>query len=474
MLPLLRCLALLLCLCRASPVLSSDAAADDERPYILATNPLPLGSDAPDPDVMRVETPEGPLYVLTHSVYVGDFPIYSSRDLVNWKFESWAFGGSDRKKESMPIGNFHYCNTWAPEIRPVNDGFLFSFTATRFSSPQNPCPDYREDSGVYQSWSESPFGPFASDRPGEEFEPLHAGAPADCPASVREHIPFSTDTVHPNCAPYRCNDTVRLDGNLFQDPLTGQAWFNYAWYSNAHPITPWDKEHLGEHVSIVRVNASNPQFLSCDVREERTKVWAASPHDQATIKQLSQYCPRCSEQLSFTTGRMNETMMRDGVVWGVVEGSMMFRRGEYIYILMSHSCFDSGFYSVMFTAAKTVEDLDISNRNPDSTRIVGRYLIPSRGQAFGHGTAVLGPDNETFYYIHHHLNHATCTNPHMWCERDIYLSPLEFEDRGDGRGDVWIKPHFAAETESVKVYIRRHEKPSPPATNAPIQTISLE
>ena len=80
-------------------------------------------------------------------------------------------------------------------------------------------------------------------------------------------------------------------------------------------ITPFDRIELGEHVHIVKVNASDPQWVSCNP-DEATKIWAVSPHDEVTIQAMNASCPRCGEQLSFVTGRHGETMSRDGVVWG--------------------------------------------------------------------------------------------------------------------------------------------------------------
>eukprot|EP01052_Picozoa_sp_SAG31_P019446 SAG31_NODE_1416_length_8441_cov_11.436706_10_plen_104_part_00 len=78
-------------------------------------------------------------------------------------------------------------------------------------------------------------------------------------------------------------------------------------------------------------------------------------------------------------------------------------------------------------------------------RMVGRFLIPSLGQSFGSGQVIRAP-NDAFVYVHHHLNHTACVSG-VWpgCRRDVWISPIEFEDRGDGRGDVWIRPRFPAE-----------------------------
>ena len=102
----------------------------------------------------------------------------------------------------------------------------------------------------------------------------------------------------------------------------------------------------------------------------------------------------------------------------------------------------------MWIAAPTVEELDLVTGN----RIVGRFLIPSEDQSYGHGTAILGPDGSHWYCVHHHLHHTNCVSPRDFCPRHIYISPLEFEDRGDGRGEVWIKQVFPTENRKASVY----------------------
>ncbi len=116
-----------------------------------------------------------------------------------------------------------------------------------------------------------------------------------------------------------CNNTARLDCDLFNDPLTNTSWFSYAWFTNPHPINSWEMSNAGEHVNIVKLDHADPRYVTCDPAQA-TKVWLQSPHDNATTAQLAAYCERCNESLSFTMGRMNATMERDGAIWGVVEG----------------------------------------------------------------------------------------------------------------------------------------------------------
>jgi len=182
--------------------------------------------------------------------------------------------------------------------------------------------------------------------------------------------------------------------------------------------------------------------VPCDPSIEPTwPVFIANPQDQNTLSRLAAYCDGCDQMLSNTIGRYNEQMMTiDGCCsWGVNEGVSFFRRNGWLYALMSGSAWDSAYYHVFFVAAKSFEEMDY--RYYGDTRLVGRFLIPSEDQSFGHGTAILAPDNESWYYIHHHLNHTNCMD-YGNCLRDVWISPIEFEDRDDGLGDVWIVPRW--------------------------------
>ena len=325
-----------------------------------------------------------------------------STNLVDWTLHGHLLGvQTNTKGDSIQMGNYHYCSNWAPEIRPSVErgGYILSFTSSRYEVAQRPCPPYDEGSGTFVAYSESPFGPFNT----ATSHPQPTGASTDpevCPVAIHDSLPFTHVKDTHDCGSFFCNNTQRLDSDLFNDPEREESWFAYSWYSNSEPLTPFDHGELGEHVSLVRVNHSEPMLVPCDPNQA-TKVWVQSPHDDDTIKSLAAYCERCGEQLSFTKGRMNETMERDGVVWGVVEASMLFRRGNYVYQLMSHSAWDSAYYSVMFAAAPSAAELGMGS----PTRIVGRFLVPSKDQSFGHGSAVLGPDNE-HWFVPTHTRHC--------------------------------------------------------------------
>lgn len=415
-----------------------------------ANNPV-LGPDHPDPDVFRAIADDGdPIYYMTVTGgNSGDLPIFTSRDLLAWTPIPTGLFHSTATSAPVKLNNAWFCNLWAPAMRQVGTGtMLLAFTAQRFAKDPGNCPPHANDSGIYLASSDSPLGRFAG--PSRPWEPFPAGAnQASCPAAIRTSIPHSPDYASGDCPGGPCDNLMRLDGDFFFDTATGQSWMAYAWYTHTPPALPWEVGNYGEHVSIVELDQADPFAVRCDAAV--TKVSAANPHDAATNQKLAASCSGCDEMLSMTKGRFGEELSHEGVGgWGVVEAPSLFRRGEWVYLLVSGSAWDSAHYHVFWVAAKSVEELSYAN----PCRLTGRYLIPSAGQSFGHGTAVLGPDDEHWYFVHHRLVHGPCAAQGS-CTRDVWVSPIEFEDRGDGLGDVHIRPRKPAEAAAVEVRLPR-------------------
>jgi hypothetical protein len=55
-------------------------------------------------------------------------------------------------------------------------------------------------------------------------------------------------------------------------------------------------------------------------------------------------------------------------------------------------------------------------------------------------------DNKHWYYIHHHLDHSQCNHAGASCQRNMFISPLNF------RTDGSIEPVFPAENLHVEIY----------------------
>jgi hypothetical protein len=421
-----------------------DVAPDAPR-VVRATNPV-LGEDHPDPHVVRTSDGAGLVYYLYATAGAGDFVPWESRDLVRWTRRPQ---GLFRRAVASPgasleINGAHFCHLWAPDVVEVRPGvWMLSFSAVRHRTAQRPCPPYREDGGVYFASSSSPLGPFAvADRP---WEPLPAGGHVtDCGAPTRDRIPRSVPYASQDCQGGYCHQVIRLDSAAFRDPATGRWWLGYSWYTNTPPRVPWEQTHYGQHASLVELDGSDPFTVRCTTAVAQVHV--GDPHDGATLGRLRSSCGRCGEMLSFTRARDGAEFRREGYVFGVNEGTAMFRRGRYVYALMSGAVWDSAYYSVWYAAAPTPEALAWDS----PTRFVGRFLVPGRGQSFGHGTPVLGPDGRSWYYVHHRLQADRCRTT-GGCARDVWLSPMAFEDRGDGRGDAWIQTRFPAEDPGASV-----------------------
>lgn len=422
---------------------NADSGDSGGADVLVATNPV-LAGDHPDPHVLRVVQDDGTArYWLVATVGSGvDLPVWTSTDLVQWtQASAGVFGRGGTPGSSLEIHGYHYCHVWAPELVELGpDSYMLSFTATRYATPQSPCPDYAEDGGVYLAWASAPTGPFADDD--HPWEPLPAGGQIST-CALRDQLPRSVDVASGDCQGSWCHHVVRLDSTVARDDATGRWWLGYAWYTNTPPLVGWETSNHGEHVGLVELDAADPFAVVCDA--DVPQVHAVNPHDDALLADLAGYCDGCADDLSMTRGRWDEEMTRDGVSWGVAEAPTLLRRGGLVYLLASGSAWDSAYYHVYWVAAPTVEEL--SWEDPD--RLAGRFLVPGDGQSFGHGSVVVGPDGESLFYVHHRLDHEACQAGD--CSRDVWVSPLAFEDRGDGRGDVWIVPRWPAEDPVVEI-----------------------
>ncbi|MEZ4469075.1 MAG: family 43 glycosylhydrolase, partial [bacterium] len=318
---------------------------------LAVTNPV-LAGDHPDPDVLRVETPDGPVYYLSHTVHdAGDLPLYRSRDLVHWeRLPQGAFGRPRQPGASMAINGAHFCALWAPDLTAIPGGYLLGVTAMRTAGARDACPPYGEDGGVYQAWSPTPEGPYA--RPDHPWEPVPAGANA-ATCALRGQLPRSVDYVSRDCQGTFCHHIIRLDSETWQDPATGRWWMSYAWFTNVPPRVDWERTHLGEHVSLVELDAADPFAVRCAA--DVPQIFVADGHDAGLRRALADSCPGCDAELAFDRGRQGEPLTHAGLPWTVVEGPALLRRGDYVYAFMSGSAWDSASYHVFWVAARTVE-----------------------------------------------------------------------------------------------------------------------
>lgn len=410
---------------------------------LIANNPI-IAGDFPDPTIHREVESDGTVrYYLSATVSLAqDFPLFTSTDLVNWtQSPSGLFGRAEPiDGSSYEINGQHFCSMWGPRLSRAADGtYVLMFTARRFSTEQPRCPDSGSglDSGIFVATTKSVSVPFAMS---DQSEPRPLGPEESCPQEIASSLPQSEPWANMNgCSRGECTATPRLDANIFRDPLDGRMWSPYTWYTNSPPVNRWEWDNHGSHLSIVELEPNKPAYVRCS--EETAQVYAVNSRDPQLTQAMAASCDGCGEMLGTTRDGKGNHGYRDGVQWGVAESGSMARAGNLVYLFFSHSYWNSPYYSIGYVAAPTVEELRFDN----PSRLVGRLTIPSEGQAFGTGSAILGPDGRNWFYISHHLDSTKC------CGRDLWLTPIQAVDRNDGRGAVWLETIKPASIQEVRV-----------------------
>lgn len=415
-------------------------------PSTAAINNPVITGNSPDPHVLRDVQNDGRVvyYLIYTTSNEGDFPVYQSFDLEKWTLATpGLFGRPSIQGHSLEINGKHYCHMAAPQIVKTPDNYMLTFSANQYATPQTPCPQGGQG-GVYVAFSKIPTGPFAPSH--QPDQPRPAGPRANCNSTIREVIPHSLTTVSANCQGKGCIDIIRLDSDVFHDTRTNRWWMSYSWDTNLPATTEWEARNYGQHTAIVELDANDNYNVACNTQVPT--IFAGNAQDSTTLSRLRSACPRCGEMLAMDRDRFGQPQRgRGDSTFGINEGAHLFRHGNYVYLLMNGSHWDSPFYHYFWVAARTVEDLYFENPR----RLVGRFLIPSQNHAFGHGTVVLGPKGQDHYMVHHHLD-ATACQAYGFCGRDVWTTKLEFEDKGDGLGKVHIKPVFPAEQHLPKGY----------------------
>lgn len=375
----------------------------------------------------------------------GDIPIWTATNIAGpWKKEVrgvFGYDGNGRGYSNLNlfVNNAWYRSIWGPDVIKLGaNSYMLSFTASKHghSITRNEAPGHRE-MGVYLAWSNSPKGPFAPYS--HIHEPFPISASDSCPK--KEALPHSVEWASPNCQGGYCENIVRLDVNIYKS--ANEYWMGYSWYTD-----DWYNGHLkGEHTSIVKLDSSDPFKVDCNA----SPIFIANSQDSNLINKLKLSCngvQKCKEMLSFTKDKTGGEFS----LGGVIEGPSIFKRGEYFYVLMSGSTWDSAFYHVYWIASKTIEGLAWNNPN----RLVGRFLVPGEIEiikndmvkvikyAFGTGSA-LKDKSGNWQYVYAGLPYDQCSDPINDCSRYALVSPITFEDKNDGKGKVHIKTIYPTE-----------------------------
>lgn len=368
----------------------------------------------------------------------GDIPIWTATNITDpWKKEVrgvFGYDGNGRgySNKNLFVNNAWYRSIWGPNVIKLGtNSYMLSFTATRHghSIMDNEAPTDHE-MGVYLAWSNSPKGPFAPYLSNHIHEPFPISASNSCPQKYS--LPRSVEWASPNCQGGACQNIVRLDIDILKN--AGNYWMGYSWYTDDGYNGPLK----GEHTSIIKLDSANPFTVDCNA----SPIFIANSRDDNLINKLKLSCgsvQKCKELLSFT----KDSQGNEFSLGGVIEGPSIFKHGEYFYVLMSGSTWDSAYYHVYWVASKTIEGLAWNNSN----RLVGRFLVPGKGSngiryAFGTGS-ILKDKSGRWQYVYAGLPHNDCQRGD--CSRYALVSPIEFVDKHDGKGMVHIKTIYPVE-----------------------------
>ncbi len=381
---------------------------------VFAESTLIIEENAPDPHVLNVDGK----YYLYATPGEGDIPVWVANDL-NGPWQKRTVGVFNKPfKKTLELNGEYYKSVWAPDVVQLDtNSFMLSFSATKHGDADG--VSLAKENGVYFAWSSSPTGPFAL----FPHEPIPAGASPSC--ANRDNLPQSVEWATPGCPHGPCENTVRLDGYAFKDG--GNYWLGYSWYTSDQydPIK-------GEHSSIVKLDSSDPFVVACNA----SPIFIGNCRDTSLITKLRNSC----DNVAACEAYLSNTKDKYGNEWsggGVVEGVSLIKANGYYYALMSGSTWDSAYYHVYWVAATTIEGLRWDNPG----RLVGRFLVPGKGNngrnySFGHGSTVQDGD-DNWHYVYGALDHTSCLSGD--CKRVALKSPIEFVDKGDGKGRVHIK-----------------------------------
>lgn len=440
------------------------------EPVVVPSEPVPAPAPAPVPEVpkvnnpvaagadvhaIRVENDDGTyVWYMTVTEMAGKVPLYKSTDFVTWTPCKNLFEGDSRGL--YKIGNLWYKLLWAPQISQIKPSgkYVLTITAARYTDEQQALSDtHLEGTGVFYMTSDHP-----------EYGTWSDLSLFNKELGCTKQTAYSFDTAQLNCGGGYCHLVMRLDSNIFQDPKDNRIWLSYAWYSNTPAQSEFEcKYYFGEHIAFTELNpdltvkcpadGSPAAYIpvNCKVATDAIQ----GPENGTLGQDLINYYQKINSvvplgfpeppasNIDFRRGKMNEIFRTSTVggcqgEWGIVEAPSMLRRGDWVYMFFSGSAFDSPNYGVAYIAAKSVPELaDKYNR------IAGQFVIPyttSTGvrHNFGHGHPVQDAQGN-WWFAYHHMNQTACRTSGN-CSRDVYLSPIEFINIGDGRGDVYIKP----------------------------------
>lgn len=300
----------------------------------------PLDVRMGDPYVMLASDGKYYMYGTDETGKIEGFGVYSSDDLLNWKFEGQVYRGN--ASESWTLRNF-----WAPEVYERNGKFYMFFSADWRYNPNNEAENFRIGVAV----ADKPTGPFVdiSDKP--LFDPGYPVIDANILDFNGKSYLYYSRCCYKNPVQSEVADWARNE-KLFDE--IEESWVYGVEISN-------DFTHIiGEPVLLLQP----PKTMS-----DKQAEW---------------------ESRSVTSGEVNRR-------W--TEGSFAFAKANKIYMMYSANFFGGKNYAVGYaTATNPLGPFTKAANNPVLQKNTDNGGIVT---GTGHNSVVWSKEDNEMYCVYH-------------------------------------------------------------------------
>lgn len=393
-----------------------------------------------------------------------NFPVYRSRNLVNWEYFGTFFSEANVDPQQpwiIRLNGRGFCNLWAPEFvldpaRP--DRIALTFTATEdtelgicsngFTPPNLPngvvshnrpswdltssfvavttmsaflsqLPAAAPESG-HPLWSEQPQS-FGYRLNGNSQGPLiQDGGRAQFAASgIWKVIPTTTNIFNFSWTDaggfyfndngarlcvngMGCNANIGIDPGVFFDPQnSNRPWLVYTWLDGSQ-TNGWG----GLHTAAYPLRFLQPS----DEPRDRITLLEPFGNDRQHLPLAFRINNNNSIQIDRRKTMPNGSLGRffvdynTNAVGGVGEGGNIFYWGGRYYLTISRNGWDSPAYGIYYRRSTHLAGLAMpswdSRNAPEQTLAVSRNRTEPCGESFGHGMMFVGPGGRPFMIFH--------------------------------------------------------------------------
>ncbi|MGE0615803.1 MAG: family 43 glycosylhydrolase [Bacteriovoracia bacterium] len=344
--------------------------------------------------------------------HTGNFPIYKSKNLVDWSFHATVF--TDSLRGGGHIVNFgpgkKYCNLWAPQLYRHPDDVhtvYLSFTATE-DSGSGICLDpnsHKKNTVFGASITRNAFLSGAGfSAPVRYTYPHGTSQLTDGGYMAGHEIPVSGNNADVGSAPGQafsvagrlclhvpgaCRVWMALDSFVFfaRPGHPNRQRMLYSWVNNSSSNT-----FYGNNIAQYPMSG----HFEMDPNAEKPKALAYARNNTRPIGGVPNGC----------YGSQSPMGPAGGPYYCVAEGpAAFFQNGRY-YIVYSRNGWNSPGYGLYYRFTRVGGSFDELEMNFSNANIQEHVLAESvnrvrpLGPAYGHGESFVGPGNKRYFIFH--------------------------------------------------------------------------